>query len=177
MLSISLIVRFTRTVESFPGFWSLWLFHVKLIIDRSAVPRVKLSARDLLKLQAERSTPTAHEARILRAKSFYQLDPTKRKSLQPTNQEGLPKGWDEAVARPDDLVKRPMPLTAPLEDSFHHVFYGSMLRVGDVTIASGLSKTTHKLEITKDQLLIDGHPQAINQGDLERIKDMLRSTR
>lgn len=178
MLCLSFVVRFTRTFESFPGFWSLGFLHFQIKADTSVLPprRARLTAGDLIKLKAE--SPTSQEARRLMQQPYYKLDKTKRKSLQPTNQANLPKGWDTELVKPEPRVTiTPMPLTPSLEHSFTHSFYGSTLMVGDVRMAAGLSKAMHKLEITKDQMLIDGHPQDINQGDLERIKEMIRSTR
>ncbi len=178
MLCLSFVVRFTRTFESFPGFWSLGFLHFQIKADTSVLPprRRSLTAGDLLKIKAD--SPTAAEARRLMEQPYYKLDRTKRKSLQPTNQANLPKGWDvELPTLEDRVTKKPMRLTPSLEQSFTHNFYGSTLMVGDVRLAAGLSKAMHKLEITKDQLLIDGHPQDVNQGDLERIKEMIRSTR
>lgn len=166
MLTISFVVRFTRHVESFPGFLSLLFVHFKLY--SSSVPT--LSSGQI----------AASEARKVIQQPAFRMDPTKRRSLQPNNQPPMPPPSVEVKPKPLEVEPRKtqtaMPFTPNLSASFEHRFYGSSLTIGEIRIGGGLSKGLHTLEITKDQLLIDSVPQNVNQGDLERIKEMIRST-
>jgi hypothetical protein len=64
-----------------------------------------------------------------------------------------------------------------MEATFVHDFFGSQLVIGDIRIGHSLARKKHRLEITKNQLLIDNNPQDVNQGDLERIKALIREMR
>jgi len=163
-LAFVFILKFTSYVIKFPGFLSLGFLHVRLAVEHK---------KNLSVLEA-------NEARMLQRKPQYRLDATKRKSLSPSNQETIPNGWDVVSVPQKDPTKRRMSeyvLTPPIESTFVHDFFGSQLIIGDMVVCRSLQKTKHRLEISGDRLTVDNIPQTVNQGELEKIKQIIRESR
>ena len=132
---------------------------------------------------------TARELRadaIAKGRSRVAGDSTKHKSLMPGNSalRGLPKILEDVMAptqqkvemreRISQMIKaeQEMP-TAPFKEDFSHNFFGSQITIGNVTIQN-LPKKLHILDITNDQLYIDGQHRPMHTGEIERIKTILR---
>jgi hypothetical protein len=163
MFTFSFIFRLTRQWTSLKGFLSLGFIHFQIGWEaRKDIPEIQ-----------------AHMIRQRMMEKDYTLDSTKRKSLQPGNMSVPIPGWrDRMIAPPSkQRIANHTKATPPLENTFIHDFFGSQLMVGDMQIGQGLSKGKHRLEITQDQLRIDNVPQVINQGELERIKEIIRESR
>lgn len=160
MITFVVAIRFTSSFQRFKGFLSLGFLHFRVAFE----------------YQKGMTTIEAAEARKMAIKPQYQLDETKRLSLQPANQLKVPQGWTEVrTSDPTKIRVSQVPITKPLEDSFVHDFFGSQLVIGDMRIGSGLPRKMHRLEITKDRLTIDNKTYEVNQGELERIKQLLRN--
>lgn len=165
MITFVFAVRFTMNITKFRGYLSLGFMHIRFAMER---------LKPINQIEAD-------EARKLARRAQYRLDAHKRKSLQPVNNIPIPKGWDAAAAKPKSQSTKArvgnLPVTPPLENTFTHDFFGSQLVIGDIRIGQGLTKTKHRLEIRRDQLTIDNVPQQVNQGELERIKQLIRASR
>lgn len=162
MITFVFALRFTAYLAKFKGFLTLGFIHIRLAGEYQ--PRMN-------KIEAD-------EARKLNRRPQYKLDATKRRSLMAQNQIPVPKGWSEEIA--PKVTKRRIsniPISPPIERTFTHDFFGSQLVIGDIRIGQGLTKKLHRLEINKNQLTIDNVPQDINQGELERIKQVIRESR
>lgn len=143
------IVRFTSFFAMLKGFFSLGFVHLKITTSTKAIPK---------KREPKEISAAKKEAGITR-------DPTKQKSLQPGNRR----------SSPEQNAKK---LTERLDGaSFVHDFFGSKLVVNNATLVSNLSRKKHRLEITGNQMFIDNDPYPINQGELERIKKVIRDSR
>mgnify|MGYP001236361912 CR=1 FL=1 len=189
MLTFSFIIKFTRRWTHLEGFLiSLGFFHLRIALETQATQIKALEApieipKEMIQVAKaiEEKTKAAEgigaesiRSRIMQ-KNFI-LDATKRKSLQPSNLASIP-GWNEHFEPPKEHHVPHPKITGPLEKTFIHDFFGSQLMVGDMRIGGGLSKGRHRVEITQDQLRIDNIPQVVNQGELERIKDIIRASR
>jgi hypothetical protein len=134
-------------------------------------------------------------------KRTKKLDPTKRKSLQPSNQVQMPTGWNDedeirwkkekaaheqvqapksepsstTVGHPRRQKKNGVEFVHP--DEYFHKFFGGRLVMDGHELLTGLSNGLHKLEITKDnKIYVDGKPLTINPTTLERLKEALDTT-
>jgi len=97
------------------------------------------------------------------------LDETKRKSLQPQNQNSLPAGWSiEKDNHGESQFKMPK---VSIKGDFQHKFYGSQFTVGSKTILTNLPRKMHLLEVTsQDIVYVDGVPTQVHPNDLELLK-------
>lgn len=120
-----------------------------------------------------------------------QLDPTKRKSLQPTNQKKIPIGWtdqDEKLWQAANKTPKKSPngpieplASIPVKDrkpdliraaeNYYHEFFGSRLMIEKHVIVGGLTNRKHTLEVTKgDKVFVDGEPIQMNPTDITKLK-------
>jgi hypothetical protein len=117
------------------------------------------------------------------------LDPTKRNSLQPGSMPGGPgstPGMDEILTEDQKAIRqkiqdlqkaeREMFVPSTYHADLEHKFYGTQVTIGRWS-RSGLDKRLHLLEITENQMYIDGSPQTINPSDLEHIKQVLQASK
>lgn len=171
MITFVFAVRFTAYLAKYKGFLSLGFFHIRLALEHQKIGKID-----------------AAQARVMARIPQFQMDMTKRKSLMPSNQVHVPANWElvkgtdkeSLIPHQTDPTKRRvgnLPVTAPIPTTFIHDFFGSQLTIGDMVIGKGLAKKKHRLEITHDQLTIDSVPQDVNQGELERIKQIIRENR
>jgi len=154
------------------------------------------------KAYKEKMRPKSVDYSVIRGyMATKQLDPTKRRTLQPANQRPMPQGWT-----PDDERKWQDTQTHNVQvsreksqepganlmetklkakgdgfaykqtEEFYHKFFGSRLVIDDKEVKSGLTNKMHTLEITKDnKLYIDGEIFPINPTELEKMKMALRA--
>jgi len=122
--------------------------------------------------------------KVAKRHPVFMMDETKRKSLQPANHHPIPAGWDLVKAEIERDAKskakqnrRHTPHTPPMERNFEHKFFGSQLTVEGTKLIGGLSRGKHTMEIVGNQMFIDNDQVKINEGDLERIKDLIRKSR
>lgn len=156
MFDLVFIVRFTSFFAMLEGFLSLGFVHLKITTSTKAIHKKREPKEE--KREPKEVSATKKEAGIKR-------DPTKQKSLQPGNRR----------SSPEENAKK---LEQQIDDaSFVHDFFGSKLVVNNATLVSNLSRKKHRLEITGNQLFIDNDPHPINQGELERIKKVIRDSR
>ena len=133
---------------------------------------------------------TVDEAyRVLREHSkALKLDPTKRAGLQPGGaiapedvtalDEVLTEEQKAIRQKINDLQKaeREMYVPASYHADLEHKFYGTTVTIGRWS-RDGLDKRVHHLEITENQMYIDGTLQTINPGDLEHVKQVLQAAK
>jgi len=110
-------------------------------------------------------------------KKFISIKGHKKKSLMPRSPDSpeavyINKVWQDKEA--GKLVKKRTP---PISQPFEHKFFGTSLNINGRTLFQGLGRNLHRLEIIGDQVFIDNQPQAMNFGDIERIKEVIREAR
>jgi hypothetical protein len=93
------------------------------------------------------------------------IDETKRRSLMPSSQAIIPKGYekneDGSLKVSDKLPER----------DYEFKFFGSQLLVESRAIITGLESRAHKIEILKDgQVFLDGVETKLIGADLDSIK-------
>jgi hypothetical protein len=172
MVTFLFALRFSAKFTKFEGFFSLGFIHFRFSIER--LPLLNLGVVEAEKIHVEK-------VRDVIQKKQYVLDSTKRKTLSSGNQKKFSVSWDEVSGRNStDSTKKGVnvpQVTEPLEQNFVHDFFGTQLIIGDIRVGKNLPKSLHRLEIIKNQVFIDNIPQEVNQGELEKIKSLIRNSR
>lgn len=102
------------------------------------------------------------------------LDSTKRKSLQPSNQNIIPAGFKELYRNVDGDVIAFLEKRMPIE--FQHNFFGSSLIVEGYTVFSGMTNKLHIMEVDENNnVTIDGAPRAMHPDVIEKIREQARA--
>lgn len=121
--------------------------------------------------ELERPAVKIEQARGVKPSSFmsnplFELDETKRKSLQPSNHHKAPLGY-KAINDEDGntVFERSYPV------AFIYKFFGSALIIDGNQVVGGLSPRVHTLEVNAEgQITIDNEIKQIHPDIVEKIR-------
>lgn len=157
--------------------------------------------KELKRLEAMKQKDPDHRTLREYYKRTKKLDPTKRKSLQPTNQIVMPAGWTDEDEKQWETSKKIYEVTNPEiqetrktvghpvrrnekngiayvhPEEYFHKFFGGRLVLENQELLTGLTNKMHRLEITKDnKVYVDGTPVRLDPQTLDRLKSALDKT-
>ena len=99
-----------------------------------------------------------------KTRAVHEIDHQKRKTLMPSNQTAIPKGYEDVDGQLQAVR------TLPIRD-YHFNFFGSQLLIEKRAIITGLTNKYHVVEILIDgSVYVDGVERNLIGADVDSIK-------